>query len=285
MLREVGIEPAFLTPEMMALPLQPSRRSVLLAENLAFVRSEAQDGFVLEVESLPMLLAGWEDKDREQVADVLLFRCDTEAILPDEVKSLIAEEQPVSEPLSLLAGGFDEKTAINLLQGFYSPHAQWELHWNRWRLPAVLLLVFMVFQVGLQVRDYFQLRNYNQLLSAQIEQVYRQAFPDADRIVNPRAQMEHRLQSLRGTGEGEHNGFLALLGQAGPLLVAAENFHLRGLRYRENDLDLDFEIKDLRGLETLKDGLTAQGLAVDIRTATTRGDRVQARLQVKEARP
>jgi general secretion pathway protein L len=286
LLKNAGIEPAFMTPEVLAIPFQPARRSILLDGGLALVRSGAQAGFALEVESLPLLLTD-DAAEQERTPDLLLYHGNMgpePATLPEEVRALVAEEKSIAEPLLLLAEGFDEKTAINLLQGNYSPVAQWERQWCRWRLPAALVLVVLLLQFGVQIREYYRLRAHSSLLSAQIEQVYRQTFPEAKRVVNPRAQMEHHLQSLKSSGDAGGNGFLALMDRTGPSLMAAGNFTLKGMRYRENELDLDFEIKDLRELDNLKDGLAGQGLTVDIRTATARGDRVQARLQIKEKR-
>jgi general secretion pathway protein L len=285
LLKNAGIEPACMTPEVLAIPCPPARRAVLLDGGLALVRSGPQAGFALEMESLPLLLAG-DAAEQEEVPDLLLYHCQMgpePVAMPEEIRALVAEEKAIAEPLLLLAEGFNEKNAINLLQGNYSPVAQWERQWRRWRLPAALMLAMLLLQFGVQIREYYRLRAHNSLLSAQIEQVYRQTFPDA-RIVNPRAQMEQQLQSMKSSGDAGGNGFLALMDRTGPSLLAAGNFTLKGLRYRENELDLDFEIKDLRELDNLKDGLTVQGLTVDIRTATTRGDRVQARLQIKEKR-
>jgi general secretion pathway protein L len=287
LLKEAGIEPAFVTSEVLAVPCQPSRRGILLDGDLALVRSGPQAGFALEVESLPLLLAAGDEAEQEAPPDLLLYynrMNPAQASLPPEIRALVAEEKAIDEPLLLLAEGFDEKTAINLRQGVYSPVAQWERQWRRWRLPAALVLAVLLLQFGVQIREYYRLRTHSSLLSVQIQQVFRQTFPDARRIVNPRAQMEHHLQSLQRSGDAGSSGLLALMDRAGASLLAAGDFTLKGLRYREGELDLDFEIRDLRELDNLKDGLAGQGLTVDIRTATARGDRVQARLQIREKR-
>ena len=97
--------------------------------------------------------------------------------------------------------------------------------------------------------------------------------------------MEHQLQTLRGSGSttAVPRNFLRLLERGGPVLVGTENLHLRGLHYRSGELDLDLEINNLQSLDVLKDRLSKQGLTVGIRTVTTRGEHVQARMQLKES--
>lgn len=280
--REHGLEPALLTSEVLALPAGQSGRAMLAAaDGLVLVRSGRQDGFVLDHDSLA-IIPGLPGISPEE--PFILFHEGEKVDLPAELAPLVAEHRRVPDVMALLAEGLREKEIINLRQGDYRPQAHWERHWQRWRLPAVLLLVLLLVQTGMGIRENHRLRLYEEQLSAEIIQVYRQAFPGAQRIVNPRAQMEHQLQTLRGGG-GElaaEGNLLRIMERGGPLLAAMGGLELRGLRYRAGELDLEIEIADLQGLDTLKEQMAEQGLEVEIRAATTRGDRVQARLQIKE---
>lgn len=275
LLREEGLEPAFMTPETLALPWTPGRRTLVLAGGRALVRSGEQEGYTLENDSLAFL-------ETAGAPDFEIYRQDSDTKLPVELVAQVTVEEPAPDPAALWAVGLEEKKAVNLLQGTYSPNAHWEKYWRQWRLPALLLLaLIMVGGIG-TLLEFFQLRAYDLHLRAEVEEVYRRTFPAAQRVVNPRAQMEHQLQTLRGDAS-DYAGpdFLALLDRATPTL-AAGGLHIRGLRYRAGELDLEIEIADLQGLDGLKEELERQGLAVEIRTATSRDAVVQARLQVKE---
>jgi len=280
--RAHGLEPACMTPDVLALPIAESGRAILLsADGLALVRSGPQDGFVLEIDSLA-LLPGMPGTSADET--FVLYQEGVGADLPEELSAFSGERRRIPEVMALLAEGLHEKEVINLLQGDYGHQAQWERHWQRWRLPAVLLLALLLVQTGIGVRENSRLRQYEKKLGVEIAQVYLVTFPGAQRIVNPRAQMEHQLKTMRG-GDPETaapSNFLLLLERSGPVLAAGGNLQLRGLRYRSGELDLDMEISDLQALDAIKDRLNEQGLAVDIRTATTRGEQVQARMQLKE---
>lgn len=276
LLRTEGLEPSFMTPETLALPWTPGRRTLLLTAGRALVRSGDQEGYTLESDSLAFLANAGE-------SGLELYRQDSETKLPVELVARVMIDEPAPDPAVLWAVGLEEKKAVNLLQGAYNPNAHWEKHWRQWRLPALLLLALIMVGGADGLREFFQLRGYDQHLRAEVEEVYRRSFPAAQRVVKPRAQMEHQLQTMRGDAAGYAGlGFLALLDRATPTLAAAGGLQLRGLRYREGELDLEIEIADLQGLDGLKKELERQGMAVEIRAATSREAVVQARLQVKE---
>ncbi|MDZ7641015.1 MAG: type II secretion system protein GspL [Desulfurivibrio sp.] len=269
-------------PETLALPLAAGKRSLLVETAGALVRTGPRDGFFLEAASLELLplLPGIAERP-----DFTLYQHDAAPEPPAAVVELVAHRQQVEEPTTLLAEGLDERRAINLLQGEYGPQAGWERHWYRWRWPAALLLLLLLLQAGLGWWENRQLRHHEQQLAAAIEEVYRQTFPDSRRVVNARVQMEQRLQELGGgSDDGDRRrDFLELLGAGGETLAAAD-LQLRGLRYRDGGLDLELEIASLQALDRLEEELTAAGLGVEIRSATSRGERVQARLQLQSSR-
>ncbi|ADH86927.1 type II secretion system protein GspL [Desulfurivibrio alkaliphilus] len=292
--RQHGLAPAGMVPEMLAVPLAgpdaagrepgaaPRPSLLLTAAGAALVRTGPQDGFVLDRDSLA-IMPGMPGIGNE--AKLEFYHEEEAPELPEELAVLLAGSHRVGDVFALLAETLKEKEALNLLQGDYRPQAHWEKHWRRWRLPGVLVLVLLLFYAGLGLLENQRLSRYHEQLHDEIIEVYRTTFPGAQRIVNPRAQMEHQLQTLRGAGgESSARGFLPLLADSGPVLSGAAGMQLRGLRYRAGELDLELTISDLQALDELKAALEERGLEVDIRTATTRDERVLARLQVREPR-
>ena len=300
--REHGLTPTGMVPDVLAVPLGPpdfpespdstedadspasthpaGPALLLTADGLALVRGGPQDGFVLESDSLA-ILAGMPGITPE--SRFVVYHEGPAAELPGELDGLVAERRRVSDVPALLARGFREKEGLNLLQGEYRPQAHWEKHWRRWRLPAVLILALLLVNTAMGLRENQRLSQYSQQLHHETVEIYRGAFPGAQRIVNPRAQMENELRALRaGGGDSAGRGFLPLLEDGGPVLAGAGGMQLRGLRYRGGELDLELMISDLQALDELNDQLEGRDLEVDIRTATTRDDRVQARLLVRD---
>jgi len=146
----------------------------------------------------------------------------------------------------------------------------------------MLGLVLVAVQRGLEYRA---LSQEKQQLSQRIEQIYRDVFPDAKRVVNPRAQMQQHLLELRQGQSGSEDGFLELLSLCGGILKANPSVQLQGASYREGRMDLDITATDLQVLDQLKQRLSATGqLEVEIQSATSDANQqVQSRLRLRKA--
>ena len=284
-LREIGIDPHFMTPDILALPLYSDGWTILIDGPIALVRTGVQAGFAVDAANFETVLAS-ELKSRELSVPLVLhlYALDEFQVPADDFFTPHAiDYELIDEPLEILVNGLDEKAAINLLQGPYNRHAQWGNLWERWQLPLVILLLFLVIRGGLLMQEYNELRQERLGLSQRIEQVYRDLFPQAKNVVDPKAQMAQKLVELRAKGAGG-GGFLGLLDKSTDLLLATPGFKLINMRYKDGRLDLAFYVGSLQSLDELKVSLAGvEGLAVEIRTASAKGDNVEARLQIKEA--
>ncbi len=183
--------------------------------------------------------------------------------------------------LGVLSQGFSDAECINLLQGEYSRREQLEKLIRPWRAAIGLAATWLLIQGGLLVTEYYHLSNKDQQLSEQIVAAYKNAFPDAKNIPNPRIQMERALQKLQQGGNDDGNWF-ELLSRAGEVIGDTKTITLRSIRYKDDKMDLDFEITDLASLDELKERLTKQAeLEVEIVSASARGGKVDSRLQVQ----
>ena len=93
--------------------------------------------------------------------------------------------------------------------------------------------------------------------------------------------MERKLAELRQSANQTTDIFI-LLSKAGDVLSNTNSLLIRTLRFKDETLDLDFEISDLASLDTLKDRLTREtDLVVDIQSASSRKGKVESRMQLK----
>jgi len=182
--------------------------------------------------------------------------------------------------IALLAQG-DLAQGINLLQGDFSRKEQLGRLWRPWRASAALLGAWLLLQGGMAISSYLSLSAEEQQLYAAIEQVYRDTFPESRNVVNPQVQMERKLAELKSGGSG--SAFAVLLAASGPVLKEIDGLQLRNLRYKQDELELELELKDLPSLDRLKEALQQRQLAVDIRGASTRDNRVESRIALREA--
>jgi len=171
---------------------------------------------------------------------------------------------------------------INLLQGKYQPVSQTAHLWRPWRLTAALLLVFGCIEIGKLGLYYNQLEQQAQALNQQIEQIYRQTFPQAQKIVNPRVQMEQQLIELKGKAKNIQAGnFLILLNQLSPVLSKVTSLNLKEISYQSGKLELSLEVADLATLESLKRYVKEAGMNAVISPSGGESKVVRAKLQVE----
>lgn len=282
-----GLHPFAMVPDVLALPYAPTEWSLLLSREGALLRNGRARGHVLPKEELDLLL----EIALEQAGDArpsLLRVFDACGDGSHERVVRIAERHEVPVTVEECPGGELDVLArqlalpfpLDLLQGEFSRREQLGKLWRPWRGAAVLCVIALALQAGMATWDYMRLDREVQALSQRIETVYRQTFPDARNVVDPRKQMQDRLAALRN---GRGDSFTTLLAGAAPVVKAA-GAEVNGLRYKDGVLDMDLNLADLQRLDKLKQDLLGKGLGVDIQTANSRAGKVEARLQIREAR-
>ncbi|MGB5338967.1 MAG: type II secretion system protein GspL, partial [Gammaproteobacteria bacterium] len=149
---------------------------------------------------------------------------------------------------------------------------------------ALLVAGLVLALVSVGVESY-RLSQQQKALTAQIEQLYKQTFPNAKRVVNARAQMEQQLKQLqRQTGTGQTD-FIVLLGETGSILKRTQGVEISSASFRDGRLDLELAADNLQILDKLKQELVASGrLQAEIQSATTEaGQKVKSRVRVEGA--
>jgi len=257
---------------------------------MALLRTAPQRGLAVDDDNLSdllaILLADTGERQGPQAVDDYSQEVPP-LTLPETIADSIEfnrHEAPKQDTLALLATHYDDSSAINLLQGEFSRHEQFEKLWRPWRPALAMLLSIILISAVLTITDYIHFRKEQQQLAATIKKIYLDAFPDARRVVNPRVQMSRRLAALR-TGRGAAGGgFLNLLQRSGQALTKTTGLELNRLSYRDGHLDIALVVRDLQTLDQLKQRLaTDTRLKVEIRSASARDGKVEAQLQIQDA--
>lgn len=276
---QAGLTPAAVVPDSSLLPWQNDEWSVLLEARRALVRTGRWEGFATERDNLALLLAQALAEAGETKPRRLRVWGAPATELAETRIELSLEDTP-SEPLALFASGYQPATVLNLLQGGYSRQAHWGRWLRPWRAAAALVGMTLLVQIAGQVYDYWRLQREVTALRTEIERTFKDALPEATRIVNPKVQMETRLRELAPSGG---SGFLELLYQGAQPLAHFPNVTLRGLGYRDGQLDLALEGGDPAVLDRLRQQFERQpGLRMDMRT-TQREGQMESKITVKRA--
>ena len=285
-LAEAGIQTKFMVPDVLALPLSDEMWSVVLSGDIAKVRTGPQTGFSCDAENLSVLLEQALEHAEDsrphylQVTDCRDSRnVELENFLPRGMEYRVTDCGEGFLPL-FVQGYREENTHfINLLQGRYSQRERLGKLWRPWRPAAALLVALLAVQGVTAGVEYQRLSVEKARLERQIEENFRQGFPEIKRIVNPRLQAERALKSMQGQGGGAD--LLTLLAETGPVLQGMPDARLQGINYKEGKLVLGMRLKNLQQLDKLEQKLKQKSsLAVEVLSASSRNKHVEARIKI-----
>ncbi|MCP5158531.1 MAG: type II secretion system protein GspL [Gammaproteobacteria bacterium] len=276
-----GLTPVAVIPDLLLLPWQDGDWSILLENQRVVVRTKSWEGFVTESETLELFMNQALTEASDAKPQRLRIWGDPLPALTTTSLQWHVEGHP-AEPLQLFAAGYQPATALNLLQGPYSRQTPWKRRLRPWRTAAMLAGAWLLLRGVTLIYEHEQLRREQVALQIEMEQVYKAAVPGATRIVNPKAQLEARLRELTPT-DVDSGTFLELLHRSGQLLVDFPDITLRGLSYRESQLDLALEGGSPATLDQLQQRFEQQpGIHAEMRT-TQREGRLESKITLKKA--
>jgi general secretion pathway protein L len=276
---QTGLTPVAVIPDPLLLPWQEGDWSVLLDRQRIVVRTGRWEGFVTEPETLDLFLNQALVEARDAKPQRLRI-WGSPPPLTMEVEWQVENEPAL--PLQLFAAGYRPDAVLNLLQGSYSRQTPWKRWLRPWRAAAILAGVWLMVQGVALIYEHGRLQREQAALRAEMERVYKDAVPGSTRIVNPRVQLETRLRELAPAGMGG-GAFLELLYQGGQSLVNFPDITLRGISYREGQLDLALEGGNPAVLDQFRQQLEQRpGIQAEMRT-TQREGRMDSKVTLKKA--
>ncbi len=179
-------------------------------------------------------------------------------------------------PLPLLAANASSGTVVELLQGAYAAKTSFGERLKRWRLPAALAALALLVLVGNQLVGVWQLRKAEKAVDAQIAALFAQVLPGQP-VVDARAQ----LQGVLNQGRGGGSGLLPALTVIAQALAQTPSGKLESISYRGDGMDLRMTAPSVEAIDAVKQRMSQNGIAVELQSATPRGDVVEGRLQVR----
>ena len=128
--------------------------------------------------------------------------------------------------------------------------------------------------------DYVDLKRGQEQLTMQVDAVYKRIFPQATGVAS-----KERVQSLLkklGSAKTSNTGFLELLDKVADGLKKTDKLEITRIDYRNDVLNLALILGDLQSLDNLKTRLAEDAsLSIEIQSASSRNDKVEARLKIK----
>lgn len=275
-LREAGVSAHQWVPDTLALP-RTDGWSLLSEADTVLVRSGDYSGFASDMDTFPVLVSMMAA--REQLPETA--RAFGAVTLELEGVDVDLDDSRL-QPLDVLARGWFAGPVIDLLQGAYSRREEWGRLLRPWKATAALLIAVLVLAGVSAGLNYYHLTRQKTQLETEIQALYKQTFPRARRIVNPRAQMEQQLKQLQRSSGGSTN-FLGMFAETANVVRTAQGITVKGASYRDGRLDLDLLADNLQLLDALKQALVSGGsMNAEIQSATTDdSQKVNSRIRIK----
>ena len=292
LIRERGLRPRMLVPDYLAVPAPGPQTWILDATRAPFLlrRPEGFGGASLpgELDDQPpgaLLLALEEAK---ATPDYLQVR-----VPPGEDGQRLRSWEPWLQPHGVgleveedsrpreawLASQPLPGRDTNLLTGRYASREDPRVVARRFA-PAGGLALALLAVWGVQwFLEGQRLRSEHQRLQTAIRETFREAFPEARNIVDPRFQMEQRLEQLRqAQGEASRGrDLLAALRRVAPALSGGGTApRMKSLSFDGQDLVLEVSVPDYGTLERLQQRLSRHG-GVEVEKAQLDEGRVASR--------
>lgn len=284
-LEQNGITPKHMLPDYLTLPLPPEGWHLWFDEQGIVLRSGTGSGMRIALND-PMLLLQRLYDEASQKPEQLLVSGNPEGMATrlaewcSQHEITLLEGDSAADLLLITANTPQGERCINLLQGRYSHQEKMSRQWRPWFPAVAMLATLALFQLISTGLDYQRLSSHSAELDQQIKQLYLDTFPDARKVINPRAQMEARLTAQGESGGGEL--FYTLMGGVTTLADNKVGFELQRLRYQGGELNVDLYLEDLQVLDQIKQVLVQKsGIQTEVVSASARGDKVEARILIK----
>lgn len=275
-----ALQPQRMLPDALALPLVENTWSALLDGDRFVVRTGPASGFAGEIENFTLLLAASLREAGESAPSQLIVGGDTPPADTGEIPVPVVPAE--AEAADFLARGLTQaRGSLSLLTGPYRPARETHGRWRPWAVAIGLAVALVVLDGAQVLAERWQLAGERAALEEETDALFREIFPDAERMVAQRERVENELERLRG-GEAGGDRLLDTLLVVGPHLRDASELELRGLLWSDQGLELRLEAESLQRLDALQQSLNSEsGLRAEIRRANSEDDRVRGQLRIE----
>jgi general secretion pathway protein L len=296
-LTAAGIEPTAVYADISLIPDNPGQTLLWLEGSRLAVRRPGELPFAVELTPIAeaLVVAGVipdplaeasPDAEPKPLESAVLYatredwngvQADFQA-LADRFSSL--KVQLLADgPLPWLARELKGSEAVNLLQGEYARTTDYGARWKQWRTAAILAGGLLLAHLAAAAIRIHQADHESKSLETQITEIFAQAMP-SEKPLDPRRQMQARLDRIRHSGAGPEYFLHAMETLAGAMSAAPQT-KIQSFSYREQSLDLRLTAPSLDALSQVTQTIDKQGLKADIQSSQPVEGGVEAHLQVR----
>jgi len=290
--QEAGISVEKIIPDALCLAADNQQWACLNFENTSYLQTDINDGFIVSHDLLAYFLNSKLQQASQKPPEKILFFCEQEnSAAFDDIKTETLNDSDIeinnivynTHPLVVFCGNYKQAMPLNLLQHAFKNKRKSSGYWQHWRLAASLATIWLVLHLGLTGFQYSQLEQENIINKAKIEKIYKKAFPQSRKIINPRVQMEQKLKELKGNSGNSSKGLLFLLSESfGTFSHDKKNITLQSLTFRNQRMDIGLESSNLQAIETLNKNLNSnKKIKSEISSSSSEKNKVKGNIRIE----
>lgn len=264
-------------PDIFLLPANPRGWTLVVDALDCWLRTSATSGVRLEaVNTLPLLQSAWQENPPASIRihgdlpeDITAWL----GTLGDAVSLEYLPEQSWTGEFAALGN----RHPLNLLQGEHAVKTATSLS-GHWRYAAIFLAVALAVQLAYDGLRLMHFKKQGARSKEESVQMYRGWFPEEQRIVNLKRQVEAHLTEQ----QSREGGFMPLMTRVGQVLDQG-SWQTRRIDYDENGLLLEVDAMSLSELDQLRQQLNGQGVLSETLSANSQGGGIRGRLRISES--
>lgn len=279
-LRATGLEPVWFVAEADLLESTPDGATILLEGSSALVKSDREIAFI-DRENLAFVLSGLSSNTLRIINGALTPR-ERASLSPDTAVSE-ASPQHASEPSAigyLASRLFSDAAPANLLQGGFAPVRRHRESLRQWRLGAGLAASWFFVAVLFNGANALSASRQADQLESEAIALYKDIFPEARQIPNPRRQMQ---QALGEKGDGGDSSMLNMLSRLSMVVGAESRVQRVDFSAESGETAMDLLVPGYEQLDQLKSALAEEGLTAEIVSAEQQTVGVRARIRLLQS--
>lgn len=266
-------------PETIALPYDENTWSIYQDGELVYLRFSEKNAAIVDIQNFKKLYGVYLN-EKTQPHSINVYVNDNEII--SAVKQLTDNSTSVdTHPANNDLFALMKNVPINLLQGEFQVAKEIADTKRLLQLAAVMffawLLLINVFDIG----KHMYLSSKQKKLKQAVGAVYKNIFPKASTVVNPKQRVQRKLNTLRSSKL--QGGFMKVVREVSPVLRAVPGVTVYEANYANNKLIVELEVANFSILDKVVKDLQKRQLKVKQSDVAKTGDVIKAELMVSNA--
>lgn len=266
-------------PDYLALPIKAGCWTVAKDGERALVRTAWQSGFVCDLENIEMMIkAIFSEGKIERPKEIHCYQVDLEKLrdtLGVEINQY-NEREEVPFDFSQLS----QVLPVNLLPNRYRSGKKSTNLRKRWIICGGVFAAWIAFLFFSKVAIVFVYDHQASVLEKKTLAIYRQIFPGAQTMLEPRFRVREKLTRLKQRAAGGH--FFQLLSHAGRIVRQDSAVAIQSIVYDKKGLVFSVNAKNLGDLSRLTNTLHQAGFHVNQQVSVKNSQGIEATLSVEE---